>query len=523
MDRVLEKTDSSCHITSLPIVIGVTGECGDRVVSDVALKAFGSFVTHIFSTCHDTPIVLVSSNNVANRLIALSEVSLALSNVSIIIEETLGGLEQCIGLCHCIFALAENFQESTCENATLISNFRTGQFGDGHSNTLDLPQRGFVYTARSEPCTGFAAQTVAEHPIQFRPLPPLHLGREQSLFEEADLWSAFKKIDYFNRAFKQSSLSHKCTGQSGDFVEGTIKDVHDFADACATSLSSNRRRVQVGLIFLALISAICHLAYGGVADGWVPLAVGLVTLGTAFVLYFVYARSDLETKVIEYRALSEISRVALQWRKAGVAERLSFHLLRQTSDPYDWLRLASRSLDLLLASPHSEIQFDESRNASLRWIDGQVHYFGGAEAHPSEGKSGYHAKRARAIGLATKLLLSAAIGLAILTLAFDALSPSCCAVNHAQISLWLIYLYWILLAIAGVAATYGQIMGHAEHAQEYPRMLARYQIASHLVRAVETGSNEGIALVVRNLGIASLVETSGWLLLHRKNPVRVPI
>jgi hypothetical protein len=261
-----------------------------------------------------------------------------------------------------------------------------------------------------------------------------------------------------------------------------------------------RKRPPIGLLqgilLLGLLGLLVQQFRPFIAPGsQTLLAVSVLLLGGAYLLFWRGTKVDLQGRYLECRAIAEGLRVAVFWRAAGVSERVADSYLHRQRGTGDSVRYILHALELQAdAASLGQTAYPPDPRAAIRtcWVADQAEYFE---------KSSYRDfwNNTRMKRWAKGLFWG---GLAAGPLA--ALLPDLAGIGSVGVAIQF---------MAGTLAAFAAALALDEHVQSYRRM-------GEIFRRAEVLVDQGLdlALLVRELGCEALAENATWLTLHRSRP-----
>ncbi len=293
------------------------------------------------------------------------------------------------------------------------------------------------------------------------------------------------------------------------------------AETVSSRTSRTRRVYLLIVIGLSLVFTICSLAYGSLFAGSWPLLAGFAALTVAAFAFHRYSRQRIEEHHLGARVLAECLRVGITLRAEGLQTNLHGLVGEEGIYVFDWVGMMTKFLDQEARQPlESSLQksFSEFRpptalTPARHWIRSQLDYFiDGAN------RLGHHAKAARTSTRWVKLLVVLAVAGNLLTLALDISGDFFGVVGVAQITVRIMFFYWVLLAIAAMVSAHAQIMGHDAHHAEYSKSMIKFRTAYELLGSDQTDADKSLILA---LAAAATREIAIWLRVHRVRPLRI--
>ena len=215
----------------------------------------------------------------------------------------------------------------------------------------------------------------------------------------------------------------------------------------------------------------------------------------------------VESKYLDYRAVTEGLRVKFFWQIAGIREPVGNLYLRKLRTELDWIRNGFRGWDL--GEPASAVLTNDSvRLLKTNWVEDQFNYFG-KKAEENERNAEWFERSALAF------MVFAIFGLG--SSFFTRLNPFWSDINNILID--------VCLAIGALLHHYGNQMAFAEHQKQYARMRVAFGSASDfLAQELARDSDDGMCAgaCILKLGREALAENGDWVLLHRERPLELP-
>ncbi|MEN9492194.1 MAG: hypothetical protein RJA63_2643 [Pseudomonadota bacterium] len=298
------------------------------------------------------------------------------------------------------------------------------------------------------------------------------------------------------------------------------------ADYMSTEAQEKRSRMFLKMIGVATLAVFFEQLYSGPFFELVWLVATLFAGAVGYGLYRSHGAQRLESRYLDYRALAEACRTQYYWKIANLEHCAAQPFLRGQRDELEWIRRAVLTTELgLNSSPLSEVaQKGRLLYVANHWVADQQHYFVGMEGSAGGNKARFnesaaagwtkHARRFFVCGVAV---------MGFLALMHGAFNPK----PDEALSNWLQYLivlYGMLFAAAGLALAYSETKAHTEHARRYRRLGLSMALANKQLRlALNDDDFAAAGGVITLLGQESLSECSDWILLHRDRPVSVPI
>jgi hypothetical protein len=227
-------------------------------------------------------------------------------------------------------------------------------------------------------------------------------------------------------------------------------------------------------------------------------------------LIYLWARfvGNYQNKYLDYRALAEGLRVHLFWRLAGLRIQAADHYLRKQRSEMDWIRQAIRiwTIPTRLETDLGTTPACDPEHLRLvreRWIERQADFF-----QARSRKEDANARRYGYVGLA----------LYVLGFVFPVIKLFSPEETHP-----IIVAMSVTVVVAALVHLYSRVLGFAEHASQYTRMLHTFRKGDKCLKDLfEKGRWKEAQNLIYELGLEALIENGEWLLFHRGEPVQMP-
>jgi hypothetical protein len=297
--------------------------------------------------------------------------------------------------------------------------------------------------------------------------------------------------------------------------------VHAVAGLMSGKAQIQRDRELHRLFGLALMAIFCEQIYSGPiwAAGWLAATIAFGVI--AAVLFQRGARTRLEARYLDYRALAEACRVQYFWKQAGVPACAADHFLRDQRDELEWLRQAVRTTELMPG--HVTLETKRVEQVSHDWIDSQRNWFIG-DGTGSGGNAGWNKAQDQRWARRSNWCFKGGIAVTVLLVLLHAFLVPRLGKESEDALQWLVVTYGMLLGMAGIAAVYQEVKAFPEQARAYRRTgLAMSMARRSLDVALANGDLVAAENVLLGAGRDALAESGQWLLLHRDRPAHVPL
>jgi hypothetical protein len=211
-------------------------------------------------------------------------------------------------------------------------------------------------------------------------------------------------------------------------------------------------------------------------------------------------------------------------------ESVADHYLRKQRGELEWIRNALRSWDVLAhATPEDSVPSDREAACHLHfvrehWVAEQRNYFASKARREQEALE----KDERLVARAMKTSLGMTTALAaVLILPMFLHLPVLEELEHVVETPWVhgtvMLAIVMLLVFAGLRHGYNQMLARSEHARQFSRMSALFDLAERrLAELLRGGRHDEARALLRELGEEALEENGDWVLLHRERPLEIP-
>jgi hypothetical protein len=293
--------------------------------------------------------------------------------------------------------------------------------------------------------------------------------------------------------------------------------VYAVADTLAQEYQRRFTRVWAWLFTIAfLMVATLGFLTNGPSEKSYVLGLYQVLIMSSIGLYW-YARCRrFQNKFLDYRALSEATRVAVFWKIARIDRSISEIYPICHSPELSWIKISLISLECFDSGKEFALEpLEDMRYRICRslWVDGQLQYF------RRRGKS--HERTAMRLDhWSVASIAVTAIGTVLIALAdyfaFDwrRLVPF----NGAA---------FVPIAIALLPAVAATLKGHAEQlgrtaqALQYDRMRSLYERTRGILpSSIDQLGSKAARVVFTELGREAMHETASWTSIFRPRPLR---
>jgi hypothetical protein len=324
-----------------------------------------------------------------------------------------------------------------------------------------------------------------------------------------------------------------------------VLEQYAVADALAVHFAQKTLKASANLFVLVFVAALSFNIFHSFphakleVEGVLAKVLHMPWFLAAFVGLFIYGsmvlhrraqQGDYQNKYQDYRALAEGLRVQFFWSLAGVSESVVDHYLRRQRGELEWIRSALMSWDVVAhAEPvrrhhHAATHADRLQMVRRLWVVDQRNYF------KSKAQKEHHAlekDEARierllnvslglAAALAAVLIVPHLLPLHVLEVIMHAVEIPAV---HGAIMLAIV----MLLVAAGLRHGYNQQLARSEHAKQFSRMSAMFDIGERqLYQLLIAGDHDRAEELIKELGAEALEENGDWVLLHRERPLEVP-
>lgn len=315
-------------------------------------------------------------------------------------------------------------------------------------------------------------------------------------------------LAYLNQAAKEQDFPVRA-------MESATTLVMHVADTQAARLQRRFRRFARAVLGSGVGFLLTVNLEQSLGQAWLTMSAVLMLVVTG-VLWWLLARSELNDRYQQWRALAEGARVQVSWLKVGVSSCPSDSYLLAQPD-VSWIRRVLRSAwiqDRVGSLEHHgsgirDDAADQAPEATANWIDGQLRYFHGASGYPGAiARNRRYAQRYRWISISGLVVAGAALGL-------DLAYRAGATVNPALGS----QLLWEAgLGVAAASAAYAQLMAYTEIARQLDS--AAMVFAQGQRELDRPSGRERARQIAEFIGLAALTETSTWLALKRDRSVR---
>jgi hypothetical protein len=411
----------------------------------------------------------------------------------------------------------------------IVAKFRSGQFEGASDSALTFPDCGEVFHIHVDEDVSNAVANAHRDRLLYPQVEgedgePIMRGGGQALHVRFE--AGLRSLNAFNRDSQKGGqtpdnklpsymLPNKFPWQD-DPVLAAWLIVQDAANTLSSQAQKRRHRALITVVLLFACSMMATLLYGGlVTEGYWPLPLGLLFIGAATVVY-ILRKTDHDVW-IGYRALAEFLRVAISWRACGVHEPVHYVLAEEQILAQDWLGMAVRWFDnearLCAAKKFPD---HTAQQVADHWITDQINYF---SDHKNKGIH-RHAFRANLLGKISMLFIGLALSVDVLTMVIDHFLAVHGRAAALGATAWSMYVYWALLGLSAVVATYADIMAHGEHASEYSHALIKFRLAK--VSLAKASTEQERYDLLSKLGKSAVRETASWFRLHLGRPLRLP-
>jgi hypothetical protein len=228
-----------------------------------------------------------------------------------------------------------------------------------------------------------------------------------------------------------------------------------------------------------------------------------------------------EEKRLVYRSLAEALRLEAVWRYAGVQEMVSSYYSRHARNEVEWVRQAVRGL-FPCGAPLEGLPSDWQRIEQTKrfWIDGQARFFE------------QNARKLSRLGKSThsdaRTLFGLGMGILVLLLGrYYFWHAGAAHDGHLD------HLTHLLGAAAILAFASSGVLQWIDHMRAYGPLARRYESqgktferASVALERLTRGQGKDLAearQLLADLGIATLMENTSWLLLFRNRPLEIHV
>ena len=411
----------------------------------------------------------------------------------------------------------------------IVAKFRSGQFEGASDSALTFPDCGEVFhihvADKTDDAVANAHRDVLLYPlVEGEDGEPIMRGGGQALHVRFE--AGLRSLNAFNRDSQKGAqtpdnklpsymLPNKFPWRDDPVLRAWLI-VQDAANNLSGQAQKRRHRALITVVLLFALSMMSTLLYGGlVTAGYWPLLLGLLLIGAATWVY-ILRKADHDVW-IGYRALAEFLRVVISWRACGVRELVHHVLAEEQILAQDWLGMAVRWFDnegrICAAQkfPHYTV-----KQIADHWIADQINYF---SDHKNKGIH-HHAFRAKLLGKVSVFFIGLALSVDVLTMVIDHILAAQGREEALGATALSMYVYWALLGLSAVVATYADIMAHREHASEYSHALIKFRLAKASLS--KTATEQERHNLLSKLGKSAVRETASWFRLHLGRPLRLP-
>jgi hypothetical protein len=299
----------------------------------------------------------------------------------------------------------------------------------------------------------------------------------------------------------------------------TILEQYALADTLALHFQRQRRGTLIGLFVIAVLAVVSFEVYAHLFTSPLVLLLYLVTLGIAYLLYWIATRHDYQNKHLDYRALAEGLRVQLFWHLAGLPDEVAEHYLRQHRNELEWIRNAIRAWNVPAVNACAQGAATNAATTSpdcrqmlqhlvlKHWVEDQQGFFSRATARD-------HHKLHRHERTVDCLFISGLL-LAALVVVLDFALPHSEAYSHWHH--WLIVVMGTAPAMAAAMGGYAEKMAFAPQERRYRWMSDLFTRAQKkLPELLRENRLHDAQQLILDLGKEALEENGDWVLLHRE-------
>lgn len=294
-----------------------------------------------------------------------------------------------------------------------------------------------------------------------------------------------------------------------------------------------RLRTLFLLVFLAVTSFELY-AHLFKPFPWVLMAYPLI-LVLAYSRYYDAKRKNWENKYLDYRALAEGFRVQYFWRVAGLPDSVADKYLTTHQSEMDWIRIALQSSNVVIENKSTEMAARESLLfVKEHWVQDQLDFF---KKKMSANKQ--LEKRCEFLVNLFFILSS------LLAVTLAAIHSYHLYIVHKELQELIIHGLITALAMTLVSAAlihgYSEKKAFSVQSKRYEWMANLFQrffsgltlilSQEHIHKNLEYVATSSEKLekdekraqeLLRILGEEALIESGGWLLLHRERPLDLP-
>lgn len=449
--------------------------------------------------------------------------------------------------CHILLALwdGESRDVKTGGTAEMLSFRRAGFFLSSNSPIRDCIASALIgpVIVISTPRQSGVAQKVTVSTLpwgrQLFPIPPGDAAQKR----EADTWREFEihigmTVAYNRDAARVLSSSNGLTMFRQGLVQLMFAPrsqissnaqkliLHEAPLFCATYAMADllaryyQKRFIIVWQTLFILAFFMAVALGvpsifpGTKSYWLVVYQGLFFC--SFAIYLFAHRREYQAKYLDYRALSEASRVGVFWKIAEIEQSVADAYPLCQMPELSWIPVSLRSLDCLHGGRDRAIpRIDSLRYDVCRdiWVRGQLDYYLKRGEH--------HARVARR----SKMLSGGFVVVAGLGTLLIGLSKSFSPNWNFHIPFGGAAYIPLTLALMPAAAAaiqgYAEQLGRNAQAMQFERMCALFnRTLTILPRSFDKGDPHRIREVFQELGRESLQEAASWTSIFRLRPVK---
>lgn len=287
---------------------------------------------------------------------------------------------------------------------------------------------------------------------------------------------------------------------------------YSHADTLAQHFQKETYEVVYLLACLVPFIVVFFETYSNVSTAPAVIAGYLGSIILAYGIFRLARKHKLDDKYLDYRALAEGLRVSFYWRLAGINESPAAYYLNRQQSELDWIRYATRTIELLaFKGQHAALPSADVRQ-SIRtcWIDDQISYFATTSRKQKENSEQLELLATCFFRLGLFVVTPVMLLIHGLKWGGELLDP------------WLQVATPFCFIIAGAIEFYADRRLFGEQAKQYVRMFTIFSKGTRHLDQLSVNDLPGFQKVIQRLGQEALAENGDWLLMHRERPIEVP-